>query len=75
MKLVKEDDIVIISVRNTYDGKVIYDGEEIQTSKKENKEEHGIGIKNIVETINKYNGSYVIDKNEEEFCFSVIIPE
>lgn len=75
LKLVKEDDIVIISVRNTYDGKVIYDGEEIQTSKKENKEEHGIGIKNIVETINKYNGSYVIDKNEEEFCFSVIIPE
>lgn len=75
LKLVKEDDMVIVSVRNSYDGEVIYDGEEIQTSKRSDKEEHGIGIKNIVEIIKKYEGSYVIDDKGKEFCFSIIIPQ
>ena len=48
MKFVKEKDSVIISVKNTYDGKIdIIDGE-IQTSKKYEIGEHGIGIKNII---------------------------
>lgn len=37
-------------------------------------EEHGVGIKNIVRVIEKYNGSYIIKDNNEEFYFSIIIP-
>ena len=37
-------------------------------------DEHGIGIKNIAETIRKYGGSYVIQNDEREFYFSIMIP-
>mgnify|MGYP002237428750 FL=1 len=45
MKLVKEKDNIIISVKNTYDGKLNIKDGEIQTSKKYEMDEHGVGIK------------------------------
>lgn len=33
-----------------------------------------LGIKNIAETIRKYGGSYVIQNDEREFYFSIMIP-
>lgn len=74
MKFVKEKDSIIISVKNTYDGKLdIIDGE-IQTSKKYEMGEHGIGIKNIIDVITKYQGSYAIQNDKNEFYFSIILP-
>lgn len=73
LKFVREDDAVIISVKNTHNNKIIYHGDEIQTSKAQS-DEHGIGIKNIIDTIKKYNGSYVIHSDEKEFYFSIVIP-
>lgn len=75
LKMVKEDDFLTISVRNTYGNQIVESGEELLTSKKEDVEEHGIGVKNIVETITKYAGSYVVKHDEEEFCFSILIPQ
>lgn len=75
MKFMKECDSTIISVKNTYDGKLdIRDGE-IQTSKICNMDEHGIGIKNIIDVVTKYQGSYVIQNDKEEFYFSIILPD
>lgn len=74
MKFVKETNNVIISVRNTYNGKLLVRDGEIQTSKEHEIEEHGIGIKNIVDIITKYQGSYVIQNDKNEFYFSIIIP-
>ena len=74
MKFVKEKDNVIISVKNTYDGELVIEDGEIQTSKKQDIDEHGIGIKNIIDVISKYQGSYAIQNNENEFYFSIIIP-
>ena len=54
-------------------GKIIKDGE-IQTSKKYEMDEHGVGIKNIIEVITKYQGSYAIRNDNNEFYFSVILP-
>ena len=51
----------------------IKDGE-IQTSKKYEMDEHGVGIKNIIEVITKYQGSYAIRNDNNEFYFSVILP-
>ena len=60
LKFIKEGDDIIISVKNTYNGKLeIRDGE-IQTSKLYDSDEHGIGIKNIIDVIEKYQGSYTI---------------
>ncbi len=75
LKMVKEDDFLTISVRNTYENQIFMSGEEFLTSKKEDVEEHGIGVKNIIETITKYDGSYVVKHDEEEFCFSILIPQ
>ncbi|MDE6626056.1 MAG: GHKL domain-containing protein [Lachnospiraceae bacterium] len=73
IKFVKEEREIIISVKNTYDNKIVYHEGEIQTSKS-NLDEHGIGIKNIIDTIAKYDGSYVIQSDGYEFYFSIIIP-
>ena len=62
MKLVKEKDNIIISVKNTYDGKLNIKDGEIQTSKKYEMDEHGVGIKNIIEVITKYQGSIALFK-------------
>lgn len=74
MKFVKEKNCVIISVKNTYNGEFIIRDGEIQTSKKDEMNEHGIGLKNIIEVITKYQGSYVIKNNKNEFYYSIIIP-
>ncbi len=74
IKLVKEDDFTIIAVKNTYNGTLQYENNEIKTTKKENKEEHGVGIKNIIKVIEQYDGSYVIESNHMEFAFSIMIP-
>ena len=74
LKFVKETDNVIISVKNTYDGELIIEDGEIQTSKNHDIDEHGIGIKNVIEVITKYQGSYVIQNDKKEFYFSIIIP-
>lgn len=74
MKFIKEEYSIIISVKNTYDGKLVVKDGEIQTSKKHDTDEHGIGIKNIIDVITKYQGSYVIRNDKDEFSFSIILP-
>ena len=74
LKFVCEDNCIILSVKNTYNHEITYKGNEIQTTKQQNPEEHGIGIKNIVETIQKYDGAYAIENNGQEFYFSIVIP-
>lgn len=74
LKFVKEDGNIVLSVKNTYQGSIAYEDGEIVTTKEE-REEHGIGIKNIVDTIHKYDGTYTIRTKEQEFYFSILIPE
>lgn len=74
LKFICEEDRVIISVKNTYGRPIQYENDEIVTSKPIDSEEHGIGIKNIVSVINKYNGSHAIKVMDGEFLFSIVIP-
>lgn len=73
LKLMKESDEIIIAVRNTYNGEVVKDGDEIRSLKSDN-EAHGFGIKNIIEAVEKYGGSYSINYDDKEFAFSICIP-
>jgi len=73
-KFVKEDDKVIIAVRNTFNYSLVYENGEIKSTKVANAEEHGIGIKNVLRIIEKYGGSYVIEDQNKEFYFSIIFP-
>lgn len=72
LKFMIEDGDVILSVKNTYKQPLIYENNELKTSKADMPEEHGIGIKNIIRIIEKYHGSYVIQNDGEEFYFSIL---
>lgn len=74
LKFVNEDEMIIIAVKNTFSHPICYENGEIKSSKISRAEEHGIVIKNIIKTIEKYNGSYIIEDNKNEFYFSIIIP-
>lgn len=73
-KFVKEDDMIIIALKNTYNYDVIYENGEIKSTKTSSLDEHGVGIKNVIKIIEKYDGSYVIEDKNKEFFFSIIIP-
>lgn len=73
-KFIQEDDMIIIAVKNTFNYDVIYENGEIKSTKTSSVDEHGVGIKNIIKTIEKYGGSYVIEDKNKEFFFSIIIP-
>lgn len=73
-KFVKEDDMIIIAVKNTFSYDVVYENGEIKSTKISNEDEHGVGIKNVLKIIEKYGGAYVIEDKNKEFFFSIIIP-
>ena len=72
VKFLQEDDNIVLSVKNTYVQPVQYINDEIVTSKTMNSEEHGVGIKNIINIVEKYNGTYVINSDNDEFIFSIM---
>lgn len=74
LKFMKERDRIIIAVKNTFNHIIHYKNGEIKSTKISEAGEHGVGIKNIVRTVEKYEGSYVIQEFEKEFLFSIIIP-
>ena len=73
VKLILEDDNLVLSVKNTYNGHIVTSGEVYITTKK-NKQDHGIGIKNSICVIEKYDGYYSISHNEKYFTFSCVLP-
>lgn len=73
-KFMIEEDTAVLSVKNTCEHPPIYENDEIKTSKNVHPDEHGVGIKNIIKVIKKYNGSYIIQNNNHEFYFSILLP-
>lgn len=73
LKIQSGDDFVL-SIQNTSPQKaMLSNGKYI--SSKQDKEEHGIGITNIIEVIEKYDGIFHIKNEEKQFLFSIIIPK
>lgn len=57
---------LIIKISNTYNGDLNYSGDKLITSN-EDKENHGMGIKNIKFALDKYNGEMEIEHTENIF--------
>lgn len=74
LKFVIDDNQIILSVKNTISAMPVSVDGELVSSKNDEEESHGIGMKNIVEVIEKYSGRYVIDYDEQWFFISMIIP-
>jgi len=73
LKFVIEETMTIISVKNTVDEDVEIIDDVLITTKK-NKVEHGLGVKNIKESVEKYKGSYSLQSKDRYFFFGIIIP-
>lgn len=62
----------IIKIKNTFDGKLNMRGKNLETTK-ENKQEHGIGINSINDTVKKYDGFFETTYDEKEFTAYIMI--
>lgn len=74
VKFVLEGEQIVISVKNSIGNEPVVQNGEFITTKVRDTGEHGMGIQNVVETVEKYDGRYVIDYDKEEFQFSILIP-
>lgn len=73
-KIVSENGTLILSMQNSYEGVLRKRGETYVSTKIQNKEFHGIGIKNIMRIVEKYHGMYQFNHNDKEFHVVIIIP-
>ena len=73
IKLLYEDDVISIAVSNSYktEPEIMEDG--YMRTIKDDKEQHGLGIRNVAATLEKYNAEYIIDYKNGEFVFSIIM--
>lgn len=72
-KVVAEKNQLIISVQNPVKDSVSIVNNKI-VSTKEDKKEHGIGLLNIAEVVEKYGGSYAVQCTNGWFYLTVLIP-
>lgn len=75
LKCVCEEDELILSIKNTYNGKLNKMGGNLYTTKVKERESHGIGLKNVIQVIEKNGGYYAIEHTGNEFQISVVIPQ
>ncbi len=65
-------DYLFLSIENTYDGVIIEQNGQFIT-KKSDKRNHGIGLKSVQSTIEKYQGDYRASYTEEMFSVMIMI--
>lgn len=73
MKFVAEDRDIVLSIENTHENILKEQDGDLVTSKISDATEHGIGLKNVKEVIEKYQGKYLIDYNDNYFKVTIII--
>lgn len=67
-----EEGCLILCIRNSFDQIINISGEEYVT-RKENKDLHGIGLKSVNNTINKYNGVMEITTDDGLFAVNIML--
>lgn len=73
-KFMLENGQAVISIKNSMAVEPVVVNGKVLTSKTKDVQEHGMGIQNVVETVEKYGGRYMVDYGEGEFQFSILIP-
>ncbi len=63
---------LLIKISNTYNGDLNYIGDKLITSNKD-KENHGMGIKNIKSVLDKYDGEMEIEHTENLFTVTLLM--
>ena len=73
MKFVKEEHQIVLSVANTFSVTPVIVGKRYITTKTKEADRHGIGLENIKETVEKYDGSCVIKHDKNNFKVAILI--
>ncbi len=71
IKMIYDCSTLFIDVSNSFDGHVLYNGDEIKTSKLG--DNHGFGMRNIMSCVEKYNGILECDPGDLEFNSTVFL--
>lgn len=74
LKFVLEENELVISVKNSMQKIPIKDNDKFVTRKTKEPEEHGIGVENIISTVEKHGGKYAIEYDDDTFSFTIMIP-
>ncbi len=64
-------DLISLTFRNYYKGKITFNGKFPETSKKMHKIDHGFGLKSILKNVQKYNGNISINTDNNVFTLVV----
>lgn len=70
-KFVQKEERVILSIRNPIRGKLRVVNNKIKTTK-ENRLEHGIGLCNVEEVVEKYKGEGICEADDGVFSYTII---
>lgn len=71
VKVINES--LYLEMANPMSGKLKYEGDQPVTTKSSSGE-HGIGLKNVSEVVNKYQGQYHIDGQDNIFTMQMVFP-
>lgn len=66
--------LLLVSVRNFFDGVILTDGETVKTLKTEEKGYHGFGLQSIKATVEKYGGIFRISTDKDMFTLDLLFP-
>lgn len=64
--------VLYINVSNSFDGELKYEGKKLITTK-EDKENHGMGLRSVQQSLEKYNGAMEIHHKDNMFYVDVLI--
>lgn len=64
--------VLYINVSNSFDGNLKYEGRKLITTK-EDKEKHGMGLKSVQQSLEKYNGAMEIHHKDKMFYVDILI--
>ena len=74
LKFVLEEGQTVVSVKNSIGTELAVEKGRLLTTKADSADEHGMGIKNVVEAVERYGGRYVIDYDKGFFQFTILLP-
>lgn len=74
MKFVVEDKHIVLSVTNTFGSMPAEVDGELVTTKDDESGNHDIGLKNVKEIVEKYDGMYSVKYDDEWFFVAILIP-
>lgn len=74
-KFLCENHQLVLGIRNTYQENARRSSDGSFVTSKEKGENHGYGIRNVIDVVKKYEGSYVVTPDEELFGFYAVFDD